>query len=228
MIGQSCVGGSKRKMPSGKTILWEVDAQADFMLPGGRLYVPGAEKIIPNIDRLVAEAREGHVFLISSGDAHLPDDPEFGRFPPHCVKGTPGAAIITAGLSKNYLTIPNRSSFALPKDLLNYQQIVIEKQTLDVFDNPKTSELVAQLNDAFGAGVEYAVFGVVTEYCVRCAAKGLLDRGCKVAIVEDAIETLKPEEGRATLEELKALGARLVTTGQVLATIEAAAAPKGA
>ena len=29
-------------------ILWIVDAQADFMFPGGKLYVSGAEQIIPN------------------------------------------------------------------------------------------------------------------------------------------------------------------------------------
>ena len=30
-------------------ILWEVDTQKDFMLPGGKLYVPGAEKLLRNI-----------------------------------------------------------------------------------------------------------------------------------------------------------------------------------
>ena len=41
-----------------KVILWEVDTQADFMLPGGKLYVPGAEKLIPNIKRLADAARQ--------------------------------------------------------------------------------------------------------------------------------------------------------------------------
>ena len=63
------------------------------------------------------------------------------------------------------------------------------------------------------------MFGVVTEYCVRCAAKGLLERGRKVAIVKDAIEALDPEAGRLALEELQALGARLITTDQALAEI---------
>jgi len=47
------------------TVFWEVDAQADFMLPDGKLYVPGAEKIIPNLNRLVETVRQGRVFLIS-------------------------------------------------------------------------------------------------------------------------------------------------------------------
>src|SRR5579872_4523951 len=102
-------------------VLWEVDAQVDFMLPGVKLYVPGAEKIIPNVQRLVDEARQGRVFLVSSADAHTSDDPEFQTFPPHCVKGTPGAEIIPEGLAPNRLTIPNDASFKLPRELSRYQ-----------------------------------------------------------------------------------------------------------
>src|SRR5437660_862108 len=75
-------------------VLWEVDAQADFMLPGGKLYVPGAEKIMANLNRLVEQVRQSRVLLISSADAHQPDDPEFREWPVHCVKGTAGAALV--------------------------------------------------------------------------------------------------------------------------------------
>jgi len=203
-----------------KIVLWEVDAQADFMLPGGKLYVPGAEKIIPNIQRLVSAATETGVFLVSSGDAHPENDPEFQRFPPHCLRGTPGARIIPEGLTRDPVTIPNDSSRKLPEDLFRHPQVVLEKQTLDVFDNPHTSELVERL----GAGAEYVVFGVVTEYCVKCAAKGLLDRGRKVSVVRDAIETLNPEDGRRAIHELQALGARLITTNEALKELRPAAA----
>jgi nicotinamidase/pyrazinamidase len=205
-----------------RIVLWEVDAQVDFMLPGGKLYVPGAEKIIPNIKRLVDEARNGRVLLVSSGDAHTQDDPEFKLFPLHCVKGTPGAEIIPEGLAPNRLTIPNDVSFEFPQRLSDFQQIVLEKQTLDVFQNPKAGELVRLL----GSNVEYIVFGVVTEYCVNCAVRGLLQSGAKVAIVQDAIETLKPGEGNRTLAELKTLGARLISTGQAIEMVEARAAQR--
>lgn len=192
------------------------------MLPGGKLYVPGAEKIIPNIRRLVDEARAGRVFLVSSGDAHAPDDPEFKLFPPHCVKRTSGAEIIPEGLTPRRLTVPNDASFKLPRELSEYQQIILEKQTLDVFDNAKAGELVGLL----GLNVEYVVFGVVTEYCVNCAVKGLAERGSKVAVVRDAIETLKPEEGNRALGEWLALGARLISTDQAIAMAEANAAQR--
>lgn len=197
-------------------VFWEVDAQIDFMLPGGNLYVPGAENIIPNIGRLVNEARAGRVFLVSSADAHTPDDPEFKTFPPHCVKGTRGADIIAEGLAVKRLTVLNDDSFALPKNLDEYQQLILEKQTLDVFQNPKASELVERL----GPNTEYLVFGVVTEYCVNCAVNGLLQRNKKVAIVQDAIETIKSEEGDRTLRELQSRGARLISTDQAIALVQ--------
>jgi len=203
-----------------RIVLWETDAQADFMLPGGKLYVPDAEKLIPNLQRLVAAAIEAGVLVVASGDAHPEGDPEFKTFPPHCLRGTPGARIIAEGLAKDYRTIPNDRSYRLPDDILRSPQVVLEKQTLDVFDNPHAGELVEQL----GADAEYVVFGVVTEYCVRCAAKGLLARGRKVAIVRDAIEALQAEDGRRALDELQSLGARLITTDEALAAIHAGGA----
>jgi nicotinamidase/pyrazinamidase len=186
------------------------------MLPGGKLYVPGAEKIIPNLKRLVDAARRGRVLLVSDACQHTPDDPEFATFPPHCVRGTPGAQIVPEALADQYFVVPNERGFKLPQNLFDYQQIVIEKQTLDVFDNPLTDKIVSHLpKDA-----QYFVFGVVTEYCVRLAAKGLLERGRKVSLVEDAIETLKPEAGRLTCNELRSLGARFVSTDQALASLK--------
>jgi nicotinamidase/pyrazinamidase len=203
-----------------KTVFWEVDAQADFMLPGGKLYVPGAEKIIPNIERLVAAAIDAGALVVSSGDSHPEGDVEFERFPPHCLRGTPGARIVPEGLAANFCTIPNDASRAMPNHVLSFPQVVFEKQTLDVFDNPHAGALVERLP----ADADYVIFGVVTEYCVKCAARGLLERGRKVAIVKDAIEALDAEAGRNALEELQALGARLISTDEALSAINARAA----
>ena len=202
-------------MASNRTIFWEVDTQADFMLPGGKLYVGGAEKIIPNIKRLVDVARQGNVLLVSDACRHSKNDPEFQTFPPHCIRGTPGARIIPEGLAQTFYTVPNDEKCDLPRNLLSFQQIILEKQTLDVFDNPHASTIVERL----GKDAEYVVFGVVTEYCVRLAAKGLLARGHNVSIVKDSIETLKLEDGRRALEELKSLGARLISADEAIASV---------
>jgi nicotinamidase/pyrazinamidase len=205
-------------MSSRNLVFWEVDTQADFMLPGGKLYVPGAERLLPNIRRLTDAARQGRVFLVSHGCYHTKNDPEFKTFPPHCIKGTAGSAVVPEALTEKVLTVPNEATATLPRDLSPYQQIHLEKQTLDIFASRHAAELVKQLGD----DTEFVVFGVVTEYCVRLAAKGLLERGRRVAVVKDAIETLKAEDGQRAVAELKALGARFITTDQALALLDVA------
>jgi len=204
-------------MAQNKIVLWEVDAQADFMLPGGALYAPGAEKIIPSIARLIKAGTETGTVIVSSGDAHTQNDPEFQEFPPHCIAGTPGAEIIPEGLAKGFRRIPNDSSGELAEDIRNSPQLILEKQTLDVFDNPKASALI----DRLPSDTEYIVFGVVTEYCVQLAAKGLLDRHRKVSIVKDAIEALSAEAARKALADLQSQGAHLITTDEALAKLRA-------
>jgi nicotinamidase/pyrazinamidase len=202
-------------MVSRDYIFWEVDVQRDFMLPGGNLYVPGAEKLLPNIRRLTDAARQGKVFLVSHGCFHTPNDPEFKTFPPHCVKGTPGAELVPEALTGKVARIPNDASATLPEDLSQYQQVLLEKQTLNVFESRHADELVRRL----GNHAEFVVFGVVTEYCVSFAARGLLERGRRVAVVQDAIETLKKDDGESSMAELEQLGARLTTTDEALAAL---------
>ena len=199
-----------------RAVLWEVDTQLDFMLPSGKLYVRGAEKRIPNMRRLVDAARNGKTFLISSADQHDNDDAEFHRFPAHCVRGTPGAAIVPELKAADAVHIQNGAASSIPENLSKLQQVILEKQTLDVFDNPNTEKVLAR----FPVDCKFVVFGVVTELCVRLAVEGLLSRCRNVALVTDAIEALDPEQGQQTLANLVARGARLISTTDALAIIE--------
>jgi nicotinamidase/pyrazinamidase len=203
-------------MPSRDYIFWEVDLQADFMLRGGKLYVPGAEKILPNIRKLTDAARRGKVFLVSHGCFHSPNDPEFKQFPPHCVKGTAGAEFVPEALADNFVRVENDVNAKLPEDLFKYHQIILEKQTLDIFESHHANELLKRLGNA----AEFVVFGVVTEYCVGFAVKGLLKRKRRVAVVRDAIETLATAVGEKSLTELQSLGARMVNTDEILRAVE--------
>src|SRR3954452_24195477 len=79
-------------------VLWDVDTQGDFMLPEGKLYVPGAEETAPAMRRLVAAARASGIPHVASADDHeltdpeISDEPDFANtFPPHCLRGTRGA-----------------------------------------------------------------------------------------------------------------------------------------
>jgi nicotinamidase-related amidase len=90
---------------------------------------------------------------------------------------------------------------------------------LDIFQSRHAEALVERL----GSAAEFVVFGVVTEFCVGFAARGLLSRNRRVAVVRDAIETLDAGAGNRTVSELHKMGARVVTTDEALAGLTSAA-----
>lgn len=185
-----------------KVLFWDVDTQVDFMEPGGKLYVPGAEKIVSTIQRLTQFAAEHNIPIISSMCAHLPSDPEFAEYPPHCLVGTPGQKKIPGTMLPNHFVVPNRK-IKLPQNVGSYPQIVIEKQATDVFSNPNTEDLLQQLCAEWNVTPESAnviLYGVVTEICVDLAARGLIQRSYRITLLNDAIQHLSPERGQASAD----------------------------
>ena len=199
-------------MPRYPMVFVDVDTQADFMLPGGRLYVPGAEKLIPILERLRDFADQHGVPILASTDAHSTEDLEFQLWPPHCVRGTPGQLKLPETLLRQYMVVPReRLSPLTDLELSRCQQWILEKDVLNLFQNPQADDLVKRLD-----AEQYVVYGVATEYCVRLAVKGLLDRKRPVTLLVDAIREIEPAAGQAVLRELQADGARLVQTEEVL------------
>lgn len=201
-------------MTDTSTIFWDVDTQVDFMLPHGKLYVPGAENIIPNLRKLTNLARDNALLIVASMCAHREGDAEFAQFPPHCLVGTPGQQKVPETVILGQTVVPNQP-VELP-DLRNTSQLIIEKQQFDVFTNPNTAALISRL-----APKRVVLYGVVTEICVVCAARGLLDRGVQLDVVTDATRYLDEAKGRATLEEVAQRGGRLAQTEDVLRALAA-------
>jgi nicotinamidase/pyrazinamidase len=193
----------------------DVDTQVDFMEPGGKLYARGAERIKPNLARLLRHAREHDVPLVSSVDAHGPGDAEFAQYPPHCLKGTPGQRKVAETLTGREVFVENAPAEMIPDPTRVHP--VLEKQQFSLFTNAKAEQIIG----ATGAR-DLVVFGVVTEVCVRQAVLGLLERGYAVRVVEDAVWPIAEEAGRAALDEMQARGARLVTTDALLSELNAA------
>ena len=193
-------------------LFWDVDTQVDFMHPEGKLYVPGAEKIIDNVRRLTDFAAQRGIPIVASTDAHLESDPEFLDYPPHCLAGTPGQKKVSGTVLANQYVIPNRT-VDLPGNLSAFAQIIIEKQAIDVFTNPNIGGLLQR----FSGDREIILYGVVTEICVNRAARGLTQRGYHVHLVGDAIQHLDAAKAGATIDEVQRYGGRLLTTDEVLA-----------
>lgn len=191
-----------------KTVFFDVDTQIDFMYPAGALYAPGAERIVPVIAKLNQRAAETGAVVISSMDAHRENDPEFREWPAHCVVGTVGQQKPASTLLAKRIVIPPAD---VAERIDGYQQILLEKRHLDVFTNPNLDSIL----QALGAE-RYVVYGVVTEYCVRLAAFGLLKTGKRVEIVTDAIRSLNESDGERVLNDFTAAGGVLTTSAALL------------
>ena len=192
-----------------RLVFFDVDTQVDFMSPAGRLYVPGAEQIVPNLRRLMDWARVHEVPVISTADAHQPDDPEFKLWPPHCVIGTPGQRRISETQFPAPVVIPcHASAFRPPARWAG--QFIVEKPTYSVEDNPNLDALLRALGRR-----RAVIFGVAAEFCVRAAALALRRRDYAVEAVVDAIKPVTEEGGRKALDDMVAAGVRTVTTAEV-------------
>jgi nicotinamidase/pyrazinamidase len=176
-------------------ILWDVDTQVDFMLPDGKLYVPGAEQTAPAMRRLVEAARAAGVVHVASADDHeltdseISDAPDYHTtYPPHCLRGTHGARKIPETDQDDPVPITLE---LLPERYFEGREFLLLKKSFDVFTNPNTDRLVERLDPD-----EIVVFGVATDVCDDATIRGFLDRGRTVSFVEDAARGL--DEGRTT------------------------------
>lgn len=74
-----------------------IDMQNDFLTPGSRLFNAGGRRLVPAVNGLAEAARAHGVPVVWVVQGHRAGQVDFGReadiSPPHCVEGTPGAAL---------------------------------------------------------------------------------------------------------------------------------------
>ena len=204
-------------------ILWDVDTQVDFMLPEGKLYVPGAEETAAAMARLVAAAREAGIVHVASADDHELTDPEISAdpdfrntYPPHCLRGTPGAEKVPETKQSDPLPL---SLVPFPPGLVpglieGRRELLLLKKNFDVFTNPNTEALLDALDPD-----EIVLFGVATDVCDDAAIRGFLRRGRRVRFVEDAARGLDDERVAACLAAWREGGVELTTADEAIAAL---------
>ncbi len=206
-----------------QVIFWDEDTQVDFMLPGKALYIPGAERILPNLAALTGYARETGIRIVGSEDWHSLSDPEISlepdrvvTWPPHCMAGTAGQLRVPETRPRHPLYI---ESTPLPRERLaslvsgHEGEILFRKQTVDVFEQPNVEPVLDLLRPS-----AVVVYGVALDVCVRFAVEGFLRRGREeVVLVTDATRAIDAARGEALVEEWRRRGVRAVTTADVLA-----------
>lgn len=170
-----------------------IDMLNDFVT--GKLRCERADRIIPNLKKLLAEARKEGIPVIYSNDAHLKEDFELRVWGEHAMKGTKGAEVIPE-------LRPEGSDY------------VFEKRTYSAFFETGLDQLLRSLSVT-----KLYITGLHTNICDRHTSADAFFRGYSLVIVQDAVEAFDEKTHAEGLEYLKAnYGAELMTTEDVIRT----------
>jgi nicotinamidase/pyrazinamidase len=189
----------------------DVDTQNGFCHPKGGLYIPGAEKILPDVARLNREAEDRGFPLVGSVDTHESFSREFrengGIWPVHCVKGTWDWLKADGTLPKRFLILCP-SSDERNRERSNVA-FYFEKDIYSMFDNDNAGPVLERLA---GPGIVFQVYGVATEHCVRATALAIRERfpDSRVQVLVDAIAAVERPAGEQALADMKSRGIELV------------------
>jgi nicotinamidase/pyrazinamidase len=176
-----------------------VDVQKDFC-SGGALAVPGADEIVPVINRLIPKFEK----VVLTRDWHPADhlsfstEPEFRdkSWPAHCVADSPGAQF------HEELQAPENA-------------IVVNKGTQPDKEAYSAFEGTGLATELEKRGIDRIfVCGLATDYCVKNTALDGRKNGFEVVVIRDAIRGVDnpPGSADAAIEAMKEAGVKVTTS----------------
>jgi nicotinamidase/pyrazinamidase len=190
-----------------KKALLVVDVQKDFC-SGGKLAVPGGDKVIRVLNKYITIFRKGNLPVFFSRDWHPENSRHFkkfgGKWPVHCVQHTEGAQF--------------------PEDLKVFPESIILSKGKDPNEDSYSCFQSVDGNgipfitrlQIFGVKELY-IGGLATDYCVKSSVIDALKNGFKVKLLFDAIAgvNIHPQDSEKAIAEMTGRGARKFTLTEV-------------
>lgn len=169
-----------------------IDMLNDFVTGG--LKCDRAQRIIPNIRKLVDAAHAANIPVVFSNDAHRPEgDREFEVWGPHAIAGTTGAQVIPElkPIDRDY-EIPKRRYSGFEGTDLN---MFLMEEKVD----------------------EVVLCGLHTNICVRHTSADAFYNGFVISVPGDCVDAFTEKDHTEGLEYLKmAYGARITSASEVI------------
>jgi len=164
-----------------------IDMLRGFLEEGYPLYCGiEARNIIPNVQQLLKRELDQGSKIFYLCDRHVPDDPEFKMFPPHCIEGSEEAELIP--------------------ELSPYLGEIIPKKTFSSFHDTSLDKKLKAIKPE-----TIVVCGVVTHICVLSAVMDARTRGYEVEVPVDCVASFDRKAHLFALDYMeKVLGAKLV------------------
>ena len=180
-----------------RSALIVVDMQNDFC-PGGSLAVADGDRIVTDINKLVASFEKDGCPVFFTRDWHPYNHCSFsengGMWPVHCVAETEGAEFCSD------LYIPDTAVIISKAD----------NPDADAYSGFQGTDLDKRLKTV---GVtEVTVCGLATDYCVKATALDALEAGFHVRVAENAVKpvNVNPGDGYKAFKEMKERGIKIV------------------
>ena len=179
-----------------------VDVQKDFC-SGGALAVPQGDRVVPVLNRYIAEARARHMPIYASRDWHPSVSQHFkpygGEWPPHCVQNTDGARFHPALQLPTSTVVMTKGDDPAGQGYSAFEGHTVEGKTfLTELNERKVDHLL--------------VGGLATNFCVKHSVVDALRAGLAVTVLQDAIAgiDLEPGDSERALVEMREAGAHIV------------------
>ena len=195
-----------------------VDVQNDF-IPGGSLEVPGGDRIIEPVNRVM----DRFELVVATQDWHPPDHLSFASnhegkepfevinlhgmeqtlWPDHCVQGSMGAEL-HSGLEQDRIEAVIRKG--MDREIDSYSAF---------YDNAhlKTTGLAGYLREK---GVKDLYFGgLAADFCVYFTIKDAVEEGFTATVIEDAVRAIDDKAYGKLKQELLDKGVRFVLSGDL-------------
>jgi len=173
-----------------------IDMLNDFVT--GNLKCERANRMIPNLKKLIEATRKSKIPVIYSNDAHYPEDAEVvHRWGKHAIKGTKGAEVI-------------------PQLKPTEKDYIVEKRTYSGFYETGLEPLLRSLYRGEGAKT-VILGGLHTNMCVRHTAADAFFRGYKIIIAKDGVEAFTQEDHEQGLKYLEYVyNAKIMTVDEII------------
>lgn len=201
-------------MKADQTIFYDIDTQRDFVLPDGKFYIPGADKLVSTWKAITDLAREQKVRVVCSVDCHTPGDPMLkswgGPYPDHCLVNTPGQLKIdeTIPLDPLMLEKGEYPPEEIQKVLDHQGEIVFRRQQFEALaDNAHLSAILRLVLRPYS---DIVMYGVYSGPCVDREIAALIGVGPKLHVVSDAVAVVGAESP-VLHERLLQQGIELIT-----------------
>lgn len=191
-----------------RRILIDIDTQKDLFLADGIACIRNHRRVLANIRRIIAWARHKNIRTISTTCVGSGDDENHN----YCIEGTIGQEKLSYTLRHRYISFPANGSTDLPRDILrNYDQVILQKRSLDPFMEARADRILSELKVD-----EFIVIGAVTEEAVKATVLGLLARRKNVTIFTDAVGSHNKSAAEIALRKMEAKGAKLMESKSLL------------